>query len=261
MGAQNIIELGFDPKIESEKTQIVTGLKELLAVAKELSSYKISFGDVDNGLSAFKKSSDALLKTQSELTSQTEKYNKALILQGKAAEAAAKARLAESKAENEQLKTQKQKNAETEKATKLSATERRQIEQATNEYFQLNKALKDAEDRYKNLALTVGFENDATKEALKTALSYRAVLDKVDQSLNNYQRNVGNYASAYNGLGNSIQQVLREAPSAAVSLNTFFLAISNNLPMLFDEISKIKRNRSLQILPLKKLLYWQKNRL
>ena len=36
----------------------------------------------------------------------------------------------------------------------------------------------------------------------------------------------------------SVQQVARELPSLAVGWNTFFLAISNNLPMLADELKK-----------------------
>lgn len=127
------------------------------------------------------------------------------------------------------------------KESERSAEQDKKIaQQAANEYFNLNKALQDAELRYKNLALTQGFSNKQTQIALKEALAIRNVLDKVDQNLRNYQRNVGNYSSAFNGLGNSLQQILREAPSAANSLNTFFLAISNNLPILFDEIGKVK---------------------
>ena len=56
----------------------------------------------------------------------------------------------------------------------------------------------------------------------------------------NYTLSVGNYEKAWNGLGFSVAQVVRELPSAAVSLNTFFLAISNNIPMLIDEIQKLR---------------------
>jgi hypothetical protein len=63
-------------------------------------------------------------------------------------------------------------------------------------------------------------------------------LKELDATIGNYQRNVGNYGSSWNGLQNSFQQVVREMPSLAISLNTFFLAISNNLPMLADEIKK-----------------------
>jgi hypothetical protein len=38
----------------------------------------------------------------------------------------------------------------------------------------------------------------------------------------------------------SVQQIVRELPSAAMGLNMFFLAISNNLPILTDEIKRAK---------------------
>lgn len=56
-----------------------------------------------------------------------------------------------------------------------------------------------------------------------------------------FQRSVGNYASGWNGLSVQVQQVARELPSLAIGANTFFLAISNNLPMLADEISRAKK--------------------
>lgn len=54
------------------------------------------------------------------------------------------------------------------------------------------------------------------------------------------QRNIGNYASGWNGLNVSIQQIAREMPAMAVSMNTFFIAISNNIPMLVDEINRLR---------------------
>lgn len=66
-------------------------------------------------------------------------------------------------------------------------------------------------------------------------------LNAAEQASGRFQRNVGNYASAWNGLGNSVQQVARELPSLAVSANTFFLAISNNFPILVDEIAKARK--------------------
>lgn len=59
-------------------------------------------------------------------------------------------------------------------------------------------------------------------------------------SMGNYQRNVGNYASGWNGLNMGIQQVARELPSLAMGWNTFFIAISNNIPILADEIKKAR---------------------
>ena len=69
---------------------------------------------------------------------------------------------------------------------------------------------------------------------------YQSALKKVDADIQKNQRNVGNYASGWNGLGNSINQLSREMPAFANSAQTGFMALSNNLPILFDEISRIK---------------------
>lgn len=65
-------------------------------------------------------------------------------------------------------------------------------------------------------------------------------VSELEQSMGRYQRNVGNYASGWNGLSMSIQQIGRELPSLAMGWNTFFLAISNNLPILADEIKRAR---------------------
>ena len=65
-------------------------------------------------------------------------------------------------------------------------------------------------------------------------------VSELEQTMGRYQRNVGNYASGWNGLSMSIQQIGRELPSLAMGWNTFFLAISNNLPILTDEIKRAK---------------------
>lgn len=79
------------------------------------------------------------------------------------------------------------------------------------------------------------------KELLVSIQQADAKIKELDATIGNHQRNVGNYASAWNGLGNSVQQVARELPSLAVSANTFFLAISNNLPIVVDEIAKARK--------------------
>lgn len=82
---------------------------------------------------------------------------------------------------------------------------------------------------------------DSGKALLTQISNVQKELNAAEQASGRFQRNVGNYASAWNGLGNSVQQVARELPSLAVSANTFFLAISNNLPILVDEIAKARK--------------------
>lgn len=82
---------------------------------------------------------------------------------------------------------------------------------------------------------------DAGKALLAQIANVQKELSAAEQASGRFQRNVGNYASAWNGLSFSVQQVARELPSLAVSANTFFLSISNNLPILVDEIAKARK--------------------
>lgn len=78
------------------------------------------------------------------------------------------------------------------------------------------------------------------KELLTSIQQADAKIKELDATIGNHQRNVGNYASGFNGLNMSIQQIGRELPSLAMGWDTFFLAISNNLPILTDEIKRAK---------------------
>lgn len=84
-------------------------------------------------------------------------------------------------------------------------------------------------------------ENTAAGQKLvKETEEIYAKMKQLQEATGKYTLNVGNYKSAWDGLGVSAQQLVRELPSLAVSANTFFLAISNNIPMLVDEINKVK---------------------
>lgn len=65
-------------------------------------------------------------------------------------------------------------------------------------------------------------------------------IKELDATIGNHQRNVGNYKAQWNGLSMSIQQVGRELPSLAYGPKVFFSAISNNLPILADEIKRAR---------------------
>ena len=82
---------------------------------------------------------------------------------------------------------------------------------------------------------------DAGKALLAQIANVQKELSAAEQASGRFQRNVGNYASAWNGLSFSVQQVARELPSLAVSANAFFLAISNNIPILVDEIARARK--------------------
>lgn len=78
------------------------------------------------------------------------------------------------------------------------------------------------------------------QELLKSIQKTDSKIKEFDASIGNHQRNVGNYAGGFNTLQYSVQLVARELPSLTMSLSQFFLAISNNIPILSDEIIKAK---------------------
>lgn len=74
---------------------------------------------------------------------------------------------------------------------------------------------------------------------LETKALYQQMI-KLQEATGNHTLSVGNYKKVWNGLGMSVNQIVRELPAAAISLNTFFLGISNNVPILMDEIKKVR---------------------
>lgn len=101
----------------------------------------------------------------------------------------------------------------------------------------LNK-LRATLSRLKAEAATLDIDSE---EFAKATADIKALNDKIlkaEQSMGVHTRNVGNYSSAFNNLGFQVQQVARELPSLTMSASQFFLAISNNLPMLTDELKR-----------------------
>lgn len=106
---------------------------------------------------------------------------------------------------------------------------------------EMSQALTRMRAVYKNMS-------DAEREGaqgqtmLKNIESLDTKIKELDASMGVHTRNVGNYASGFNMLGFQIQQVARELPSLAYGPQIFFSAISNNLPMLADEIARAKKS-------------------
>lgn len=114
------------------------------------------------------------------------------------------------------------------------------IQQASDgSLTQLRRQLSLLTGQYDNLSKDL--RSGATgKELIVQIQAVTKELSEAEQASGRFYRNVGNYASGWNGLNVQVQQLARELPSLAVSMNTFFLAISNNLPMLIDEIKLAK---------------------
>lgn len=78
------------------------------------------------------------------------------------------------------------------------------------------------------------------RKATEELAKLDAKLKEMDAQIGVHSRNVGNYSSAFYGLQGSVNQVTRELPVLTQGADMFFLAISNNLPVLYDNIKAYK---------------------
>lgn len=110
----------------------------------------------------------------------------------------------------------------------------------------LNK-LRATLARMKNEAANMDMGSDEYKQMSSDIEQLNAKIMAAEAAMGDHRRNVGNYSSAFNGLGMQVQQIARELPSLIMGANQFFLAISNNLPMLADAFQEtIRRNKELR---------------
>lgn len=126
----------------------------------------------------------------------------------------------------------------------LKAT-KKVVEEAAGSYAAINREALDVLKQLKSMPnafdATTGKINQNNKAAVELQDRYiklNATLKTIDGGLGNFQRNVGNYKSGFQGLSNSVNQITREFPAFSNSLQTGFLAISNNLPIFFDELQR-----------------------
>ena len=95
---------------------------------------------------------------------------------------------------------------------------------------------KKVKDNIKGIADTA----DAAKKKVNTNGGIAAPLAAAGNAAETAGAKAAASRPKWNGLGNSISQVTRDLPAFTYSAQTGFLAISNNLPILADEIAKVR---------------------
>lgn len=144
--------------------------------------------------------------------------------------------------ENKQLKLYSTKIREANQIAQLQATIANSAEGSYNRLsaqYALNKIRLNQMSAAEREAADSGKKLEAETNAI-----YQQMI-KLQEATGNYRLSVGHYQKTWDGLGISISQVVRELPAAAVSLNTFFLGISNNIPIVVDEIKRLRRQNEL----------------
>ena len=144
--------------------------------------------------------------------------------------------------ENQQLKLYSTQIREANQIAQLQATIANSAEGSYNRLsaqYALNKIRLNQMSAAEREAADSGKKLEAETDAI-----YQQMI-KLQEATGNYRLSVGHYQKTWDGLGISISQVARELPAVAVSLNTFFLGISNNIPMVVDEIKRLRRQNEL----------------
>lgn len=144
--------------------------------------------------------------------------------------------------ENQQLKLYSTQIREANQIAQLQATIANSAEGSYNRLsaqYALNKIRLNQMSAAEREAADSGKKLEAETNAI-----YQQMI-KLQEATGNYRLSVGHYQKTWDGLGISISQVVRELPAAAVSLNTFFLGISNNIPMVVDEINRLRKQNKL----------------
>jgi hypothetical protein len=270
--SEELIDSYVDRAAIAAETQFfVENINKIIDLFDKANSIKVSI----SGASSMKEivtGANEAKKAVTELSNAKDKLTKSDILAAKAAKEAANQKTAEAKANTAAAKTTQEKTKadlveakalkELAAADKLLAQARKenaaailkeqqaaggsqrekekaQINEIGRAYAEYSKAAREATLRAKSYALTLGENDPRTLAAIKNAKEMNETLSRVDASVGQFGRNVGNYKSGFDGLGSSFAQVSRELPSLTISVQQFALAISNNLPILADEVAKV----------------------
>jgi len=150
-----------------------------------------------------------------------------------------------------EIRLQQQREKSFDSFEKNAKKEEAALIKAEGAYQRIQNSVNLLTKTYNDLAIRKELGNTLTAKEEKqlTSLSarinqYQTALKATDAQIGKNQRNVGNYEIGYNALGNSINQLTREAPAFANSMQTGFMALSNNFAALEDAIRGIRAQNS-----------------
>jgi len=223
-------------EVQDLRAELVKLSEDALKAGKNLSSISTPSGLNKNGADN--------AKTGAEIDALKAKY---IALNETIVKKAEQSRLAE-------IRLQQQREKAFDSFEKNAKKEQDLLNKNSNAYNKTQTQITNLTKAYNDLAVRKARYNDLSEHEenrlitlAKVNEKYNGLLKGTDAIIGKNTRNVGNYASGYNALGNSINQLSREAPAFAVSINTGFLALSNNFPALFDAINGIREKNALLV--------------
>lgn len=243
-------KLGLPSQVKKSFSEANIALDQ---AAKTVSEYEKSQKKLEDRMKKQERTISSLVAKIKKLSTERGKGNKKLTEEQKLADRVVKTKKQVELAytnENKKLIGLRQTKNEVNKLTRL---EERAANVLLGVYNQLDAELSIMSNEYRNLAIRKELFDNLNEKEIRRMDSlegkiqqYYGALSKVDQKLGKFGRNVGNYKSGFDGLGFSVAQLTREMPAFANSMQTGFMAISNNIPMLVDEINTLRNaNKSL----------------
>ncbi len=242
--ADKITEVKINLRGASEDLKNVSQDAETASVSFQEASKKISMtaADFDSIRQTVKAFDAQAAKLNSTLSDNKEKISKLRASLRELSKEHKEGAISEKDYKSKRDATVSQLRTLTEQNKQYSAILRNHTQVAiatTGSYNEMKASMLQLEKEYYSLTQAAR-EGAKGMDILNSIGKLNQQLKDIDAQMGNYQRNVGNYASGWNGLNVSIQQLARELPALSVSANTFFLAISNNLPMFVDELKKAR---------------------
>jgi hypothetical protein len=231
-----IISQGALDQLELANAQLELAVKNVNNVATAAKGIVIDFkgaGNIGELNAAMAKQAENI----NTITEATKKYEAAVDKKQRAIEIAERNELLGiQKVIAEREKAAKQADLDAETVRKNAEREEKALAKLNNAYEQLKVQYKKAADEAKRLGAEFGVTDARATAAAGSAMKLYNSLLAVEKSVGQAQRQVGQYNQA----AFAMTQVLREAPAFANSMATGFMAISNNIPILVDEINKLK---------------------
>ena len=215
-------------QIQKVKQELALANDKLINLSQNASKASASIRGISSPIGLDKTVTDT-----TQLNAELERQNK--IIQG--LEARIK-KLSQVRATNNKMSAEEAVNQRI--LNKNALDQAKAVSSLVGAYDKLSLAHQKAFKNAQNIGAQYGSTSDKFLKASEKANKLDAELKTLDATLGKHNRNVGNYASGYNALGNSINQLSREAPAFANSMNTGFMAISNNIPALTDAIRGIR---------------------
>lgn len=188
------------PALTAQQKQVEGFVKATLEQIKKAKKESIDFNVNTKTFDDYNKKIKELEKTLANMQKASDAATKSSILLAKQKEAEAKALIASQKAAADAAKEFERATDRTNKAGKAAS-------EAARPYKQLQAAFLGAAKTAQDLAVQYGRLDPRAQAAAKRANELNTELKKIDATLGNHQRDVGNYGKALDGVGGQIRNL------------------------------------------------------